>query len=240
MWKVCVACVVVVGGSILLGLGDYYARVHQIEPAMPLLAGAVACSIMALICWSVVRHMRILDKLDYISICLNTAETEMNNLIMRGYDASGRKTKCEEKQGWAKLIPAHPLAFAHAEYHSSFDTVYASYEADFVGVKTDKRLINQTAMLLRDVYSGSILSAQIRIVNHFRENEKLPYVASGVAELVHLWSFDKKAGHFKRPGEDCDLVKRAIKDGGYPRNLLLFDGKNAWRGADVLDKLTRH
>jgi hypothetical protein len=225
----CIAAIF--GMSCVLAFAPHI-NASEIAPGVLVLAGVI---------WFAWWRIRIAERCDYIKICLNEAIIEMNNLINAGYDASGRGNKVKERMEWAEKIPVHPLVVSHTELKDSFSQVFKNYEAIDVSIKGDKRCINQTALLLCDVLNGHILGAQIRIANHYRIAKSFPHIAAGIAELVGLHHFDEAAGRFL-PGSGMDfrLVKRVVRQTKCAERIILVDKGTAYRGIEVLDRLTAH
>lgn len=184
---------------------------------------------------------RIDERCQYIATCLNEAEYNFNNLINAGMDASGRLVKMEERMRWAALIPKHPVHLVGPEDNTPIHALFSKYEADIQSVKGDKKVINHTANLLRDLLNGSVRGAQIWIEGQYRINKALPYVAPGIAELVGLEHFCEESGKFL-PGAGIDwrLLKRVVRRGRYPKQIILVKGTTAIHGMDALNKLTAH
>lgn len=245
MFRVLLTVLLIVCVSVLLALGPGALKPYHIQDALPLAAGALSIALFASALWVGARVFSFLKHCEFIGDCLTTTETEMNNLL-RGLDQSGRMKRVEELQSWAKLLHPHPLVLAHTDYKTPLvDDLFAASEKALSGSKDAGRAINQTALLFRDVVTGQITGAQLRISAIYRNTGKLPYVAPGIAELVHLHEFDPQTAKFpKGSGENGWLVRRVAKWHGVPQKLMLVvDDKKTgssmvYMGMEVLNRLT--
>jgi hypothetical protein len=167
-------------------------------------------------------------------------------LLNAGYDASGRGGKVEERMRWAGLIQAHPLVVVNSQLTDSFKEVFDNYKAVDASIKGDKKVINHTAILLRNIMNGSIVGAKIWIEAFYRENKALPYVAPGIDKLLEINRFDKTTGEFAPyAGADFRLVQRVVRRDGFPKHTRLLvtdkDGKRIEiRGMRVFELLTAY
>ena len=247
MLRVFLFMLLIAFGSVLLALGPGALKPYHIEDALPWAFGGLCVAAFSFALWLSARLFELKERLDFIAICLTQAEIEMNNLIMRGMDQSGAKARIPVRQEWARLVPPTPMILVNAKYENPVLPMLEMYEKDLMSGKGDKRLINQTALLLRDVLNASIAGAKIRIEAEFRNSGKLPHVAAGLAELIGVHDFDTQRGRFPRNcGENWRLVRHVVYRRGFPRRLLMVEedkatgAKVAHTGMAVLDRLTAH
>ena len=212
-----------------------------------LLPAAVAFAfLLALLCGWGVHQFK--ERLDFIALCLMRAERTMNNLLFLGLDQSGAKGRIPIRMDWAKLVPPTPqiiAGFKQSEvtgFRSPVYDIWQMYEKELAGGKGDKRLIGQTANLVRELADGSVRGAQLYVAAEWRENGKLPYVAPGIDELIGIKHFDTVTGNFPRgSGERGWIVRYVARARGFPQGLIMVPPgtQTVYRGRDVLERATR-
>ena len=239
MFRVFLFMLLIIGTSLVLALGPEAVR-HIVFPYYSIALIIAAASV---VCWLAARAYALKERFDFIEICLDAAEKDLNRWLFIGMDQSGAKDRIPIRQKWAELVPPTPAVLVNTPYVNPVAPMLEMYEKDLMSGKADKRVIGQSAMLYKHIVLGGVLKAQIHIAQMYRENGKLPYVPPGIDELVHLHRFEN--GKFPRgSGEYWRFVRHVARSRGYPKNLLLVketpSAKLAIRNMDVLDRLTAH
>ena len=101
-----------------------------------------------------------------------------------------------------------------------------------------------TAFLLRELYEGNVETAQSKIWAEVVNTGKPPYIAPGIYELVGYAKFDEKTGFPPHSGVSPTMLKRVVRERGYPLNIQIIKldpaGKRfRIRGMEVLQELTQ-
>ena len=239
MFRVFLFMLLIIGTSLVLALGPEAVR-HIVFPYYSIALIIAAASV---VCWLTARAYALKERFDFIEICLDAAEKDLNRWMLIGMDQSGAKGRIPVRQDWAKIVPPTPAVLVNTPYVNPIAPLFEMYEKDVLSGKADKRVIGQSALLLKCVVTGGIRKAQMHIAQMYRENGKLPYVPPGIDELVHLDCFEN--GKFPHgSGEYWRFVRHVARSRGYPKNLLLVketpSAKLAIRNMDVLDRLTAY
>lgn len=176
-----------------------------------------------------------------ISDYLTLAEREMNGLLRGwggGLPTDARKKMAEERASWLAMIPKDS-AEAVAEVYKAF---YEQNQKELGGGPQADSMgrARLTAFLLREVYEGNIALAQLKIINEFKNSGKLPFVVSGLRQLLELDSFDEKEARFKKAGVGWFTLTVAVKLHRHPRHILMVKpDKTVVENWDVIDELNR-
>ncbi len=192
-------------------------------------------------------YWEVSDRLDFIASCLNRAERDLNALLASGQEHGGRKSKVVERKEWSRMArPADMQVFENG-YRTPAHDIIQWNENDLAGKGTVMGKATVTALLFRELYEGSVGTAQSRIMAEVKNNEgKLPYLAPGIRELVGFDKFDKEKGTFEKgAGVDSDELEWVVKYRKFPTRNLVSVKTNAagerkeLRGRDVLLDLTQ-
>ncbi len=176
-----------------------------------------------------------------ISDYLTLAEREMN-VLLRGWGgglaADARKKMAEERASWLGMIPKEKADAVAAVFKEFYDQnqkeLAGGAQANSMG------RARMTAFLLREVYEGNVGLAQLKIINEFKNSGKVPFVVSGLRQLLELDSFDEKAGRFTRPGIGWFPLTVAVKLHRHPRHILMVKpDKSVIENWAVIDELNR-
>ena len=215
----------------------------------------------ALIIAYVVVEWFIYERKDRIATYLTLAERDLNKLLSSGLEHGGRKGKAAERSDWARpflppagaeggAIPALGSGYAMSGFPASSDAtrnialeIIAANEKNISGKGAAMGKATITAFLLRELYEGNVDSAQSKIIAEVLNEGKPPYIAPGIRELVGFDQFDEKTGFPPKAGVSPRLLKRVVREMGYPRNIQIVKTDPSGTrfritGRDVLTELT--
>jgi hypothetical protein len=198
-----------------------------------LIFGGIVLFVLAAIIGSTFFYYRT----DDIAAQLNVAERELNSLLRAwggGMSKDARKDLAKERAGWLTMIK-DPKS---AKFDEFFDLSQKDVDGGPQGKPMGKARI--TAFLLRELYEGNVETAQAKIFAETKNNEdKIPFVAPGIRELVDFNAFDVKTGFPPGSGVNPNLLWLTAKTHRYPRNIIMVKAdKSVVRNRDVLEELT--
>jgi hypothetical protein len=177
------------------------------------------------------------DRYDTIGGYLNRAERDMNHNINSGQSHGGRKSKVEERLGWSHMAESQGIQILNAGYRTPAHDIIQWNENDLAGKGAAMSRATDTALLLRELYEGSVNAARARIEAQVRNANTVPYLAPGMRELIGTHTYDKEKDVFVwTPGVDTVELQLVAKLRGFPSKNLI---KGDLRGNDVLVDLTQ-
>ncbi len=198
-----------------------------------------------LIAIAIYWYWEVSDRLDFIASCLNRAERDLNALLASGLEHGGRKSKVAERKDWSRLARPADIQIFETGYRTPAHDIIQWNENDLAGKGTVMGKATVTALLFRELYEGSVGTAQSRIKAEVKNNGgNLPYLAPGIRELVGIDKF--KDGEFEEgAGVDSDELEWVVKHRKFPTQNLVSVKTNAegvrkeLRGKHVLEDLTQ-
>jgi hypothetical protein len=133
----------------------------------------------------------------------------------------------------------------NAGYRTPFHDLIGWNETDLASKGSAMGKASATAFIFRELYEGSIATAQSKIVAELKNGGSVPYIAPGIREIIGFDQFDNNLGFPPGAGVDGDDLKRVIKRFGFPSQDLLMvstsptGARTATRGYEVLINLTQ-
>ena len=178
---------------------------------------------------------------DEISDLLTLAEREMNALLRGwggGFQGDTRKNMAVERASWLGMIPKEAAEAVSDVYKEFYNQNQKELGGGPQGDSMSKARI--TAFLLREVYEGNVETAQLKIVNEFKNSGKLPFIAPGLRQLLDVDQFDEKKGFPKGSGVAWFPLILAVKLHRHPRHIIMVKpDKSVVRNEAVIDELNR-
>jgi hypothetical protein len=197
---------------------------------------------------------------------LKLAERELTKFLADNWDQAGRQAKVKERAEWASM--AHPIIVHTLKgeelaklaedpakwsplaqpsikqvYNEGFRTVaheaFDLNKADMAGRGTAMGKVSMTAILLRELYQGSPGRALKKISHEFKAGNT-PFIPPGIRELLAFDKFDMEKQEFPKDHGAVGwiMLTLAVEHGKFPRELILMDKGTAFRGWEVIKKLT--
>jgi hypothetical protein len=185
------------------------------------------------------------DRLKHIQSCLNRAERDLNSQLSSGMEHGGRKGFAVERSEWNRMTVSPAIQIFNAGYRTPAHDLADLNEKDLAGKRGAMGKASATAMLFRELYEGSVATAQSRVMAEVRNSGNVPYIAPGISELIGFDKFDKEKGFPKGAGVNWEDLELAVKIGGFPTQNLIMVKTNAagertaLRGNEVLLDLTQ-
>ena len=198
---------------------------------------------------------------------LKLAERELVKFLGDNWDQAGRIGKVKERAEWAAMAHptivhnlkgeeqaklaedlakwsplAQPSVF-HLYYKEGYRTVaheaFDLNKADMAGRGTAMGKVSMTAILLRELYQGSPGRALKKISHEFKSGNT-PFIPPGIRELLAFDKFDMEKKEFPKDHGAVDwiMLTLAVEHGKFPKELILMDKGTAFRGWEVIKKLT--
>ncbi len=222
----------------LAGLLIFAAMVAIPLVADKVLHGAVpgqAWSIVAAILLSAIAfavglpwYWAICDRYDDIESCLKRAERDLNTLLATGQEHGGRKGKVVERAEWNRMARSPGTQIFNAGYRTPAHDLIDWNEKDLAGKGTAMGKATATALLFRELYEGSVETAQSRIVAEVKNGASVPYIAPGLRELIGFDKFDPVNVCFEDgAGADSDDLQLVAKRRRFPSDNLIMVKTNA-------------
>lgn len=177
-----------------------------------------------------------------IAAWLNLAERDLNNNLSSGLEHGGRKDIVAQRSEW---VAGYPLIQVSGLGHRTVaEEMVLLNETDRANKGNAMSRASITAFLLRELYEGNVETAQSKIWAEVVNTGKPPYIAPGIYELVGYAKFDEKTGFPPHSGVSPTMLKRVVRERGYPLNIQIIKldpaGKRfRIRGMEVLQELTQ-
>jgi hypothetical protein len=177
-----------------------------------------------------------------IASWLNLAERDLNNNLSSGLEHGGRKDVVSQRSEW---VAGYPLIQLSGLGHRTVaEEMVLLNEADRAGKGAAMGRASITAFLLRELYEGNVETAQSKIWTEVVNTGKPPYIAPGIYELVGYAKFDPATGFPPHSGVSPKLLKRVVRERGYPLHIQIIKADPAGKrfritGMDVLQELTQ-
>jgi hypothetical protein len=198
--------------------------------------------VLLLIAYAIVEWF-IWERKGQIASWLTLAERDLNRHINDGIDHAGRRDVVTQRSEW---VAGYPLlqqitGFGHK---TIAEEMILLNEADRVGKGAAMGRASITAFLLRELYEGNIETAQSRVWLEVVNGGKPPYIAPGIYELIGYAKFDKDKGFPPGAGVSPTMLKRVVRERGYPLNIQIIKTDPAGkkfriRGIEVVQELTQ-
>ena len=195
---------------------------------------------------------------------LRLAERELTKFLSDNWDQAGRQGKVKERAEWAAM--AHPTIvhtikgdlsslaegppkwspLAQPSIVQTFNEGYRTVaheafelnRADMAGRGAAMTKAAMTAVLLRELYQGSPGRAQKKVSGEINGGGS-PFIAPGIRELIGFDKFDPdKKAFAEGAGINWLMLTLAVKQGQFPKELILIDKGEVLRGWAVIKKLT--
>lgn len=194
---------------------------------------------------AIIRFHAMRERQKWIASRLRLAERDLNSLLNSGMEHVGRKGKAIERAEWAKMATTPKKQVFNAGYRTPFHDLIGWNETDLASKGSAMGKASATAFIFRELYEGSIATAQSKIVAELKNGGSVPYIAPGIREIIGFDQFDNNLGFPPGAGVDGDDLKRVIKRFGFPSQDLLMvstsptGARTATRGYEVLINLTQ-
>ncbi len=184
-------------------------------------------------------------RLDDIESYLKRAERDMNSHLSNALAHGGRKDKAKERAEWHRMAESAAIQTFNAGYRTPAHDLIELNEKDLASKGSAMGKACNTAFLFRELYEGSVESAQAKIVADVKNGGSVPYVAPGISQLIGFDKFHKDKGFPEGAGVDSDELHWVAKWRKFPSEELLMvtiaagGAKSAVYGQDVLINLTQ-
>jgi hypothetical protein len=182
------------------------------------------------------------ERKSQIAAWLNLAERDLNNNLNSGLEHGGRRDVVAQRSEW---VAGYPLIQVSGLGHRTVaEEMVLLNESDRASKSAAMSRASITAFLLRELYEGNVDTAQSKIWAEVVNTGKPPYIAPGIYELVGYAKFDEKTGFPPNSGVTPTMLRRVVRERGYPLNLQIIKadpgGKRfRIRGMEVLQELTQ-
>jgi hypothetical protein len=195
--------------------------------------------------WIIIWARAVRDRASEIEGWLKLAERDLNGQLSSGMEHGGRKGKVAERAQWSAMAASPGRQTFEAGYRTPAHDLIDLNEKDLAAKGAAMGRAAYTASLFRELYEGSVESAQRRIEADVKNSGNIPYVAPGIRDLIGFDLFDREAGFPIGAGVIDGELKHVAKHLGFPsRDLRMVSTsatgeRTALRGNDVLLALTQ-
>ncbi len=197
-----------------------------------LILGAIA------IPFAISAYWKFEEEIWQIESWLKLAERELLKMIADGWDQSGRHARVEERAKWNAMAQTPFIQIFREGYRSVAHEAFELNRADMANRGATMGKASITAILLRELYQGSVSRAKRKVSGEIR-NGNTPFVAPGIRELI---GFDNP-GFPEEGGVNWLKLTLAVKHGQFPREIMIVnktpDGTQVMRGWEVIMQLTQ-
>jgi hypothetical protein len=204
--------------------------------------GTVGPILLALLAAYAIVEWFVWERKTQIAAWLNLAERDLNNNLSSGLEHGGRKDIVAQRSEW---VAGYPLIQVSGLGHRTVaEEMVLLNETDRANKGNAMSRATITAFLLRELYEGNVETAQSKIWAEVVNTGKPPYIAPGIYELVGYAKFDEKTGFPRYSGVSPTMLKRVVRERGYPLNIQIIKADPAGkrfriRGMEVLQELTQ-
>lgn len=148
---------------------------------------------------------------------LTSAERDFLVNLNSGQSHGGRKSNAEERFKWSTMGPYPALQVNMAGFRSVTHDLVDSNEKELQGKGTAMGKAGITGYLLKELYLGSVSSAQRKVLSDTLNNGKPPYLAPGIKDLIGFPDdFDPKKGFEEKAGVNEILLAKTVKRMKFP------------------------
>jgi len=178
------------------------------------------------------------EKIGHIESCLSLAERELLRFINESWDQAGRHARVAERAQWNAMAQTPVIQIFREGYRTVAHEAFELNRQDMANRGANMGRLGMTAILLRELYQGSVGRAQAKVSGEIK-NGNTPYIAAGIRELI---GFDNP--NFPREGGVNGLkLTLAVRHGQFPREIMIVTntpkGPQVWRGWEVIVRLTQ-
>ncbi|HEY7645151.1 MAG TPA: hypothetical protein VH858_08980 [Hyphomicrobiales bacterium] len=204
--------------------------------------GTVGPILLALLAAYAIVEWFVWERKGQIASWLNLAERDLNNNLNSAREHDGRKGVVTERSEW---VAGYPLIQVSGLGHKTIaEEMVLLNEADRASKGNAASRATITAFLLRELYEGNVETAQSKIWSEVVNTGNPPYIAPGIYELVGYAKFDRNTGFPPNSGVSPTMLKRVVRERGYPLNIQIIKADPAGkrfriRGMEVLQELTQ-
>jgi len=178
------------------------------------------------------------EEIEEIESSLMLAERELLKLLNDGWDQSGRHARVEERERWNAMAQTPFIQILKEGYRTVAHEAFELNRQDMANRGTTMGKAGMTAILLRELYQGSVDRAKVKISGEIK-NGNTPFVAPGIRELVGL----DDPGFPEEGGVNWLKLTLAVEHGQFPREIIIVnrtpDGTQVMRGWEVIMQLTQ-
>lgn len=204
--------------------------------------GTVGPILLALLAAYAIVEWFVWERKCQIAAWLNLAERDLNNNLSSGLEHTGRRDVVSQRSEW---VAGYPLIQVSGLGHRTIaEEMVLLNETDRANKGNAMTRASITAFLLRELYEGNVETAQSKIWAEVVNTGKPPYIAPGIYELVGFSRFDDQNGFPRYSGVSPTMLKRVVRERGYPLNIQFIKADPAGkrfriRGMEVLQELTQ-